>query len=369
MKLNAAVITLLNFIPFPATAEGHRHGIADSVKVETVNVFTASDTTDHYANGVVLTAFKDHLYCMWQSSPKDEDSDDTRVVYSRSSDEGRTWSNPTTLAHPTEDYYCTSGGWIVNSDTLLALIDTWEKGLEPRGGKTYYAISTNGQDWGELMPVMMANGTQMEGVLEQDPHRLADGRLIGACHFQPGLHVCPVYTDDPTGRSGWKRGTFESEDRGKQSRELEPSLFVKPDGTIVMLFRDQSSSFRKLASTSNDYGESWTKPVVTEWPDARTKQCAGNLPDGRPFMVSCPSSNKHRWPLVLQISNDGETFSQTIELRSGEEQDLPPRRYEGKAKTLGYNYPKAMTYKNRLYVGYSVNKEDVECTIIDFNNK
>ena len=34
--------------------------------VKTVNIFTATDHTDHYANGVVMTAFKGKLYCMWQ---------------------------------------------------------------------------------------------------------------------------------------------------------------------------------------------------------------------------------------------------------------------------------------------------------------
>ena len=38
--------------------------------------------------------------------------------------------------------------------------------------------------------------------------------------------------------------------------------------------------------------------------------------------------------------------------------------YEGKYKTLGYNYPKAFVHNNSLYVSYSVNKEDVQCTII-----
>ena len=73
-------------------------GLGDSIK--TYTVFKASEGTDHYANGVVITAFKEKLYCMWQSSPKDEDSDDTWVAYSRSSDGGKTWSQPAALAVP-----------------------------------------------------------------------------------------------------------------------------------------------------------------------------------------------------------------------------------------------------------------------------
>ncbi|MBQ6917445.1 MAG: glycosyl hydrolase 53 family protein, partial [Prevotella sp.] len=316
-------------------------GLKPAANVKTVTVFKANEQSDHYANGVVLAAFKGKLYCMWQSSPKDEDSDDTRVLYSISSDEGNSWSKPMVLAAPNQDCCCTSGGWLVNGDTLLAFIDTWQKGLSPRGGKTCYITSTDGLSWSPMLPVRMADGSEMDGVLEQDPYRMPDGRLVGATHFMPGLHVCPVYTDDPKGISGWRIGLFEYKDLGKTSREIEPSQYVQPDGTIVMLFRDQSSSFRKLVSISKDRGETWTKPVLTTFPDGRTKQCAGNLPDGTSYMVSCPAPAKRRWPLVLHQSNDGIKFDKAILLRSGSTSDLPPRRYDGKYKTLGYSYPKA----------------------------
>jgi dienelactone hydrolase len=339
-------------------------GLKPAKEVKTVTIFKATELSDHYANGVVLSAFKGKLYCMWQSSPKDEDSDDTRVVYSISRDDGNTWSKPMTLAAPSRDYYCTSGGWQVWGDTLIAFIDTWEKGLSPRGGKTCYMTSSDGLKWSKMQPVRMIDGSEMNGVLEQDPYRLPDGRIIGATHFMPGLHVCPVFTDDPRGISGWQKGKFEAEDIGKTSREIEPSQYLQPDGTIVMLFRDQSSSFYKLVSVSKDRGETWTKTTLTSFPDARTKQCAGNLPDGTSFIVSCPVPAKRRWPLVLHLSDDGKKFDKAILLRSGTLGGLPSRSYDGRYKTLGYSYPKAIVHKGKLYISYSTNKEDVECTIV-----
>ena len=324
-------------------------------------IFSPTDSSDHYANGVVMTMFKDVLYCMWQSSPKDEDSDDTWVAYSYSKDKGCTWSAPQPLAIPTATHYCTSGGWLVHGDTLTAFIDTWEKGQEIRGGNTCYIISIDGMSWSKPQPVLMNDGSVMNGVLEQDPYVLPTGRLIGAAHFQPGLHAYPIHTDDPSGHHGWQRAHFEGTDKGKQSRELEPSQYQRPDGTMVMLFRDQQSTFRKMAAFSSDNGETWTKPTVTDIPDARTKQCAGNLPDGTSYMVCCPVSSKQRYPLVLLLSDDGITFDRAILLRSGEKEELPLRRYEGRYKTLGYSYPKATIADGYLFIGYSVNKETVEC--------
>ena len=344
-------------------------GLKPAKDVKTVTIFRAGDDTDHYSNGVVMTSFKGKLYCMWQSSPKDEDSDDTWVAYSVSADDGQTWSKPQPLALPTKDCYCTSGGWLVRGDTLIAFIDTWQKGLDPRGGKTNYMTSTDGYTWSQMQAVTMADGSVMEGVLEQDPYTLPGGRIVGAAHFMAGLHICPVYTDDPKGIAGWRKALFESEDMGKQSREIEPSQYVQPDGTLVMLFRDQRSSFRKLVSVSSDRGETWTKPALTNIPDGRTKQCAGNLPNGTSFMVSCSANEKRRWPLVLQLSLDGSTFDKAVLLRSGSVNDLPPKRYEGRYKTVGYNYPKAMVWQDKLFVCYSTNKEDVECTVIPLNMK
>ena len=53
---------------------------------------------------------------------------------------------------------------------------------------------------------------------------------------------------------------------------------------------------------------------------------------------------------------------------SGEEGDYPARRYEGKAKTLGYSYPKALVYGGYLYVSYATNKDDAQLTRVPLSN-
>ena len=136
----------------------------------------------------------------------------------------------------------------------------------------------------------------MAGVLEQDPYTLPDGRLVGASHLMPGLHICPVYTDDPTGHHGWQRADFESEDAGKQSRELEPSQYVQPNGTIVMLFRDQKSTFCKLASVSDDRGE------IEVRPGASRKSPTFRMPVPNNVQATCPMALLI-WSVVLQTAN------------------------------------------------------------------
>lgn len=338
-------------------------GLPSCPEAKTVTIFSPSDSTHHYANGVVMTAFRGTLYCMWQSSLTDEDAPETCVMYSRSHDGGLTWTKPELLAAATDSCHFTSGGWLASTDTLVAYLNCWPRDLQPVGGYTYYIYTTDGSRWSSPSPVMMADGEPMRGIIEQDPYPLPDGRIIAAAHFLPGLHVCPVYTDLPTGTSGWHQSSFEYHDRGNQSRELEPSVYRQPDGTLVMVFRDQGSSYRKMASLSSDHGEKWTEPVVTNIPDARVKQSAGNLPDGTAFLVGNPTGTKRRYPLAVLFSTDGIRFDRALLLRSGGP-GLQPQRYPGKAKTLGYSYPKSMVHNGKLYVCYATNKEDVECTIL-----
>ncbi len=355
-------------------AQKETMGLSRIPGAETVTVFAAADGTDHYANGVVMTAWQGALYCMWQSSAKDEDADDTWVAYARSTDEGRTWSKPMVLCPTIANGYCASGGWLAADDRLIGYINVRPKSIANSGGYTQYVESSDGLQWTAPKDVTMADGTQLSGIFEQDPHRLADGRIICAAHFQPGLKLCPIYTDDPTGRTGWHKGSFTHTDNGTQSVELEPSFFLQADGTLVMVMRDQKSSYFTLASTSSDRGETWTRAVRTNMPDSRAKQCAGNLPDGTAFLVNNPgrvtnsSGTTWRVPLALTLSADGRTFSQSWLLRSGESGDYPARRYEGKSKTLGYSYPKALVHNGYLYVSYSTNKDDAQYTRVPINN-
>ena len=354
-------------------------GVLDSNKVNlgldkidgatTVTVFSPTESSDHYVNGVVMAGFKGKLFCQWQSSATDEDSEDTWVAYSigsRTYDaEGRvqeTWSAPKILARAISGGYRTSGGWVVYGDTLVAFVNEWPDSMSVKGGFAYYTQSSDGISWSELKPVLMDDGSPMMAVFEQDPHRVGN-RLINAAHFQPGLLANPIYTDDLSGRTGWVRASFTNmEHSGTSSREMEPSLYVKKSSEIVMTFRDQNSSYRRLASVSRDNGGSWSMAELTNMPDSRAKQSAGNLPDSSAYLVGNPVTNKTRIPLSIVLSDEGTVFTRAFNLRTQDE--IPELLYEGTAKREGYHYPKSARIGDFLYVSYATNKEHAEYTRI-----
>ncbi len=339
-------------------------GLSAAKGTETHTVFSPTSSTDHYSNNVVLVAFKDWLYCQWQSSATDEDSDDTWTAYSRSKD-GKTWTAPMKLAVPFGKGRCSAGGWWIHGDTLIAYINVWPQppATDP-SGNAYYMTSTDGLTWSKITPLPMKDGTPMKGVIEQGFHALPSGRLIAACEFQPGLTTSPIYSDDPSGIRGWVRASYTNlAHTGLTAREIEPSWFLRSDGVPVMVFRDQNSTNRVWASSSTDKGKTWPTAVETDMPDGRAKQCAGNLPDATAFMVNNPVNVTRRSPLGITLSKDGKTFTQAYAIRKGGS-DLQAQRYTGKAKTLGYSYPKSTIWNGYLYVSYSTNKEDVQYTRI-----
>ncbi|MBR9792632.1 MAG: exo-alpha-sialidase [Gammaproteobacteria bacterium] len=323
-------------------------------------VFKAIENDAQYNHGAVLFHFNGQLFCQWQTSKRDEDGPDTHVLYSVS-DDGRQWQPPRTLAAIRDDAIVTSGGWWSDGNQLVAFVNVWPKQLSPKAGHTEYAISRDGLNWSPFKPVTNATGKPLRGIIEQDLKALPSGRVLTAFHRQPGLIATPYYTDDPLTISGWTAGNFNNlPHKGSISRELEPSWFRKPGGEIVMTFRDQAGSFKILAAQSDDNGASWTSAEITNVPDSRAKQSAGNLPDGTAFIVNNPTGNKTRLPLVILLSRDGEEFNRAMVLR-GQDQ-LPAMRFAGKYKRVGYSYPKSYVWNNALWVSYAVNKEDIAVT-------
>lgn len=156
-----------------------------------------------------------------------------------------------------------------------------------------------------------------------------------------------------------------AEHEKRLSREIEPSLFQRGD-CAVMVFRDEELSFRQLAAESCDRGATWTTPVLTDMPDSRAKQSAGNLPDGTAYLVNAPNMDRPRMPLAVTLSRDGGVFDRSFLLRGAG--DLQPLRYEGQYKRPGYHYPKSVVWNGSLYVGYAANKEDVQVTRVPLSS-
>lgn len=128
----------------------------------------------------------------------------------------------------------------------------------------------------------------------------------------------------------------------------EPYWWVLADGNLLALFRDNAKSGFLYRAFSTDLGRSWTRPVRTDFPDARSKFNGLQLSDGRFILVSNPNPEK-RDPLAISISKNGIIFDKMAYLFGG-------RRID---------YPHVIEHDGYLLIAFSGNKQSVE--ILKFN--
>lgn len=103
----------------------------------------------------------------------------------------------------------------------------------------------------------------------------------------------------------------------------EPFWWVLPDGKNLMsLYRDNRDSGYIYRSFSIDNGRTWSQPVQTNFPNARSKFHGLRLSGGQYVLVSNPNPEK-RDPLTLSISNDGVVFTKMGYLTGGRHIDYP----------------------------------------------
>ena len=149
------------------------------------------------------------------------------------------------------------------------------------------------------------------------------------------------------------------------------SLFAEDNGDLSFRFghslisdytEDDWVGTHAHVVRSTDDGKTWGPMFMTDFPDSMSRVYAGRLPDGRFYLIgnSFPKL-LDRMHLMISISEDGAKFSKMYTLV-----DHPTaQRVKGTLKVHGHAYPCGLVDGDRLLVGYSVNKEDIECGIVE----
>ncbi|MHC4617331.1 MAG: sialidase family protein, partial [Planctomycetota bacterium] len=115
---------------------------------------------------------------------------------------------------------------------------------------------------------------------------------------------------------------------------------------------------------SRDEGETWSFPTIPRGiKGGGGKLWAQATPDGRCTMIYIPQDD-HRYPMAITSSDDGITFKDMRVIHG----EVPPQRYEGRAKPLGPQYLRGLSEwgadgsrneKDCIWMIYSVSKEDI----------
>lgn len=137
-----------------------------------------------------------------------------------------------------------------------------------------------------------------------------------------------------------------------------PAYFTRSDGKEVGVYQDLNGGMRLLASLRDSVTNAWPEAQVSDIPDSPAKTAAGNLPDGRSFLIgNFLDEPLLRDPLMLALSDDGISFDNVHSLRAGAS---PARReYPGGTKDGGFQGPDAEVINGDLWTAYSISKEQI----------
>ncbi len=270
------------------------------------------------------------FWIMWSDGPGVEDRVGQRVKYA-TSDDGLNWSTPAYMTplppgsgkaaiHGTrtnEGFRYIARGFWQRGDDLIALAaldeaaEFFGPGLELHGFRFNEADKT----WKDI------------GVIADDainnfaPTKIATGEWVMTRrkygYKKTGIEFLVGGVDSI---NAWKSFPVFGSMEGLSAEE--PDWWVLPDNNLVALFRDNLRSGFLFRSFSSDNARTWSKPVRTNFPDARSKFSGIRLKDGRYALVSNANPAK-RDPLVLSISDDGIVFNKMYYLTGGRHIDYP----------------------------------------------
>jgi hypothetical protein len=290
------------------------------------------------------------FWCMWSHGPRVEDHPTQHVRYSTSSN-GLTWSEPQIVIGPSrhEEFRYIARGFWQRDGELLALASHDE--AYTAGRRRYFgrSLALHGFRWnsdkGRWEPL---------GILADDtinnfpPKRLSTGPWMMSRRGHD-------YKSDPQERSWliggiksireWSNATIPVAANDAQLEE--PNFYELPGGSLVSLYRDNSQSKRLYRAFSNDRGKSWSRPVPTNFPDARSK--FSDLRTSRGYYVLVSNANPTgRNPLCLAVSRNGLVFTALAALAIPAEDD----------ETL--QYPHVIEHGDDVWIAFSRNKTAIE---------
>ncbi|MCC6294500.1 MAG: exo-alpha-sialidase [Bryobacterales bacterium] len=296
-----------------------------------------------------------HFWAIWSSSGVHEEDPGQQVLYATSRD-GHAWTESRVLAHdpdgPSGPARWIARGLFLYEGRLTALAAYLES--------ADYGNRGRGAVWKNLRLIYLqwdSRAWKEAGVFAEDcmnnfaPGRLG-ARLAMVCRDR-NMDVSMALLEDPA-RLAWKRVALAA--GPPFDRMDEPTWYQDPSGLVHMIVRDNNRSRKLIRVLSRDGGATWSRPVLTNYPDATSKNFTGRLSNGWYYLINNPSPEK-RDPITISFSRDGWLFGHPLILRRG----AAPRRYEGRAKPSGsFQYPHAVEHNGSLWIIYSTNKEDIE---------
>ncbi|MHC4648953.1 MAG: sialidase family protein, partial [Planctomycetota bacterium] len=301
-----------------------------------------------YQHHVGIGLWKGKVYGVWDMTHVGEDNPPVRLVYA-TSDDGFNWTGPKDLYPFNKAYNSRFYFFHSSNDRMLVFASGWYPTKNVAEDRKITLIKpaadhppayTESKDAGFLQACREVLNNKP--LLEQADY----GILLGdkKMKWHEGKN--------------WPGGKIPSIGGDLWIFGKSMCFYHRKDGVLV------GTCKMGWVTQSRDDGETWSFPTIPRGiKGGGGKTWAQATPDGRYAMIYIPQDD-HRFPMAVTTSDDGITFDNMRSIHS----DLPPQRYEGRARPIGPQYLRGVSEwgsdgsrkeKDCIWTIYSMSKEDI----------
>ncbi len=329
-------------------------------------IFPGKPPTSGYNMHGYLAFFNGRYWAMWSCGKEFEDVSGQYVRYAIS-ENGLEWSPSAILIPPDptgEMRYFARGLWIRDGE-LLALAsrdEAWSivDGVRKKGRLFGPSLQLIAYRWNASTSAWEYKGVVLDDTINNyPPKQLPSGEWMTTRRDQNSKIFLAIGA--VAGFDQWRIYPMPVAEDGLDIDE--PHWWALPDGTIAAHFRPIAQSYhvygnyRLYRAFSYDGGRTWTRPVRTNFPDARAKSNGLALSTGQYILAGNTRAGiDPRIPLTLATSRDGVVFTNLCILLDED----TSARYPNPTKHAGYQYPHVTEVNGSVFILYSKNQEDIE---------
>jgi hypothetical protein len=342
-----------NSVPFPS-----RENMSYPAEAVDIMVHRAGSDNYHFLHDAAIVEHKNILYAAWYNCPQDEMQETSLIRGRRSRDYGLTWSDIEIIAYNKEmkGIMYVPVVFLSNQGVLYAFISNMEGGPDLVTRCEVFILNENNNFWNSHGYITGPFLPNCNPIKMKNNNFIMAGRMASELGKKPTIPAVAISHGENLTEQ-WNVIPLRY-NASLPSEEIPdfPEMSVIVDGNIITAFVRNHSKY-PLLFISENYGHTWSDPLVHNFPFASSKIYAGTLSSGQKYVLANLVSGGYRDLLTLAVSHPGKNqFSKIWKIR------------DGYCDILGsgpeWSYPSATEYAGKLYIVYTSEKHHCCLTII-----